>query len=71
MTALRFVIATRAGYVHGFNRAHAIVTVTHDSVRARRFTMRAALRFIAAYADAGYGLSSDDARVERADRDSG
>ena len=56
------ILAHSGMYVHG--KGGGMVVLTPDRALARGFpTELAAQRFIDLYADAGYGLSGEDARV--------
>ena len=61
------IIKVPGGYVYGFNRNLGVVSVTAKAERARRFEgIAMARKFLYCYADNGYGLSAQDAQIERA-----
>lgn len=59
-----FVINTPIGYVHGFSNTHQCVQVTNTLGLAKQWKRKIyADKFLAKYSNAGYGLSSDTAKV--------
>jgi hypothetical protein len=60
-----FLISTPNGFVAGYLRAHDLIqTTTTSKAHAKHFTSAAAAqKYLDTYADAGYGLNSDDATI--------
>lgn len=59
-----FIVLTPLGMVSGFSDEHQVVQTTEDQSLARKFpSWNWAKLFISKYGDAGYGLSSDLARI--------
>ena len=62
-----YVIETPIGFVFGFNKTHQCVQVCGDVSQAKQWKREGnAYRFLEKYADCGYGLNLDDAKVRLA-----
>lgn len=59
-----FAISTKTGFVAGFSQQHQCVqTTTHTEYVKTFHTEHLAKRFIASYANAGYGFADKDAII--------
>ena len=57
---MRHIIVIDCGYVTGFDEEHMIVTTSDNPADGKKMTINEVDEFMNDYADAGYGLTSDN-----------